>query len=79
MKKLLLLTLIPMFALTGCVGADEGDDSPGENLPYNAAQAKEKMAELATSEGYEVSFKTKNDDDESEEEAEHDAPEDEAE
>lgn len=66
MKKLLLLTLIPMFALTGCVGADEGDDSPGENLPYNAEQSKEKMAELATSEGYEVSFKTKDDDDESE-------------
>ncbi len=57
MKKIFaLLPMIAAFALTGC-GDNEKESGDGENLAISKEQAKEKMAQLATTSGYEITFR----------------------
>ena len=66
MKKILaLLPMIAAFALTGC-GNNEKESEDGENLAISQEQAKEKMAQLATTSGYEITFRYVDSEDEGE-------------
>ena len=66
MKKILaLLPLIGAFALTGC-GGDKEEEGEGQNLEISQEQAKQKMKQLESSGGYEISFKTSDNGNESE-------------
>lgn len=57
MKKIFaLLPMIAAFALTGC-GDNEKESEEGENLAISQEQAKEKMTQLATTSGYEITFR----------------------
>ena len=57
MKKIFaLLPLIAAFGLAGCGEEKEGQNSDGTNLELTREQVKEKVNELATTEGYEISF-----------------------
>ena len=58
MKKLLaLLPLIGAFALVGCGDNEKESEEKGTNLELSEEQAKEKVAELATHGGYEITYK----------------------
>jgi len=53
MKKIYaLLPMIAAFAMTGC-----GDNEKGTNLEFTQEQAKEKVRQLAQTDGYEISLK----------------------
>ena len=57
MKKIFaLLPMVAAFALTGC-GNNDKEEGEGQNLEISQEQAKEKVAELATNGGYEITYK----------------------
>ena len=65
MKKLLaLLPLIGAFALAGCGGEKEEENSGGDHLDYNEEQVKQKVRTLGETSGYEISFVVKSSDSE---------------
>ena len=67
MKKILaFLPLIAVLGLAGCGGDKDGDEGEGQKLEITKEQAEQKMRTLATEEGYEISFTTTEDGQESE-------------
>ena len=57
MKKIFaLLPMIAAFALTGC-GDNEKESEKGTNLEFTEEQAKEKVRQLAQTDGYEITIR----------------------